>query len=158
MLRCEVPGVDKAHIAVELGQHRDLVLYVHRPKAEVVARAEAGRGRHFLRTERARGGVQRRIILPLNADCDRIAPHYSDNGILTLRIGKKELKPGDAPERQRVPISFKASSSTSTSTTAGAAASSASAGATGSTGTAAATTSGSSSTGGSGSGAAKAPK
>ena len=78
----ELPGVRKEDVTVEMTEG---VLTVRgEKKSERVEKKE--RGRYI---ERSYGSFSRSFTLPANATPDRIDASYKD-GILTLRIGKRE--------------------------------------------------------------------
>ncbi|MGM0578085.1 MAG: Hsp20/alpha crystallin family protein [Myxococcota bacterium] len=93
VVTAELPGIDKEDIDLSLdngiltlrGERRD----EHEEKSERVHRVERSYGR-FVRSFR----------LPDNVDPDAVRADY-DNGVLTVNIGKKEIR---GPEAKRIEI------------------------------------------------------
>jgi HSP20 family protein len=85
VVKVELPGVEKEHIAVTLEQG-DLIIRGER-KAEAEVKEEA-----FYRVERTYGTFYRRIPLPFEVKAEEITAEYKD-GILEVHIPKpvKEL-------------------------------------------------------------------
>ncbi|HBZ69465.1 MAG TPA: hypothetical protein DEP35_06935 [Deltaproteobacteria bacterium] len=79
----ELPGVRKEDVSVEM---TDGVLTV---RGEKKSEREEKKGERTRWVERSYGSFSRSFTLPANATPDRIDASYKD-GILTLRIGKRE--------------------------------------------------------------------
>lgn len=72
------------------------------PCRKVDEQRAAQHGEQFLRMERHRGGVQRRVVLPRNADVNGLSAELTC-GVLIVRV-KKTVADSDAGTRRAIAI------------------------------------------------------
>lgn len=85
-LDAELPGMSADDIDVEV-QEGDLVIHGEKESEE------EGEGRDYRFTERSYGEFYRRFSLPTSVDAGAISARF-ENGVLTVRIPKKEQEAG----------------------------------------------------------------
>lgn len=84
MLKADLPGFEKDEVKVRITDDSvDIMAVKKREKKEVTET--------MYRQERAMGSVRRALTLPTKVDSDEVKAEFK-NGVLTLRMRKKEAK------------------------------------------------------------------
>ncbi|HOO74415.1 MAG TPA: Hsp20/alpha crystallin family protein [Tepiditoga sp.] len=82
VVECELPGMDKKDIKININDNR-LNIYAERSDKN------EKKGKNYFRKERIYGKTERTVLLPEYADTDNVKASF-ENGVLELKVAKKE--------------------------------------------------------------------
>jgi len=82
VVECELPGMDKKDIKININDNR-LNIYAERSDEN------EKKGKNYFRKERIYGKTERTVLLPEYADTDNVKASF-ENGVLELKVAKKE--------------------------------------------------------------------